>query len=119
MFVAEILHCTYNDYKLWEEEWESIEGIPVSISPVPMKIHQCLAGELFFALNKDIDDCMSCEILYTVKFDICEAEGVQYYILVYSNDQKVEVYSLKEGRYIKVGEYTREILVFEDIAYEM
>ena len=117
MSVAEILHCTYNDYKLWEEEWESIEGIPVSISPVPMKIHQCLAGELFLALNKD--DCMFCETFYTVKFDIYEAEGAQYYILVYSNDQKVEVYSLKEGRYIKEGEYTCEILVFEDIAYEM
>jgi Uma2 family endonuclease len=49
----------------------------------------------------------------TVKFDIYEAEGVQYYILVYPDDLKAKVYRLKEGRYIKVGDYTHEILKFD------
>jgi Uma2 family endonuclease len=51
----------------------------------------------------------------TVKFDIYEAEGVQYYILVYPNDLKAKVYSLKDGKYLKVGDYTHEILQFDDI----
>jgi len=51
----------------------------------------------------------------TVKFDIYEAEGVQYYILVYPDDLKAKVYSLKEGKYIKVGDFTHETLVFDDI----
>jgi Uma2 family endonuclease len=55
----------------------------------------------------------------TVKFDIYEAEGVQYYILVYPNDLKAKVYSLKEGRYIKVGDYTHEVLEFDDIKCSM
>jgi len=50
----------------------------------------------------------------TVKFDIYEAEGVQYYILVYPNDLKAKVYSLKDGRYIKVGDFTHETLEFDD-----
>jgi Uma2 family endonuclease len=55
----------------------------------------------------------------TVKFDIYEAEGVQYYILVYPNDLKAKVYSLKEGKYIKVGDYTHEVLEFDDIKCSM
>ena len=52
----------------------------------------------------------------TVKFDIYEKEGVQYYLLVYPDDLKAKVYSLnKEGRYIKVGDYTHEVLEFSDI----
>jgi len=28
--------------------WELIDGIPVSMAPTPMKIHQKIASELFF-----------------------------------------------------------------------
>ena len=55
----------------------------------------------------------------TVKFDIYEAEGVQYYILVYPNDLKAKVYSLKDGKYLKVGDYTHEVLEFDDIKCSM
>ena len=51
----------------------------------------------------------------TVKFDIYEEEGVQYYILVYPNDLKAKVYSLKEGKYIKVSDFTHEVLRFDDL----
>jgi Uma2 family endonuclease len=51
----------------------------------------------------------------TVKFDIYEAEGVQYYILVYPDDLKAKVYSLKEGKYIKVSDFTHELLLFDDL----
>ncbi|MCF6205914.1 MAG: Uma2 family endonuclease [Sulfurovum sp.] len=164
MSVAEILHYTYDDYINWEGEWELIDGIPVSMAPAPVRIHQRIAGEIFLGLTQSLDDdCNLCEVLYevdwkvheetvlrpdivlscddeneaylakapkiiaevispstakkdeTVKFDIYEAEGVQYYILVYPNDLKAKVYSLKEGRYIKVGDFTHEVLHFDDI----
>ena len=55
----------------------------------------------------------------TIKFDIYEAEGVQYYILVYPDDLKAKVYSLKEGKYIKVGDFTHEVLDFVDLACDL
>jgi len=55
----------------------------------------------------------------TVKFDIYEAEGVQYYILVYPDDLKAKVYSLRDGKYIKVGDYTHEVLEFDDLECSM
>lgn len=51
----------------------------------------------------------------TVKFDIYEEEGVQYYILVYPDDLRAKVYSLKDGKYIKVGDFTHEMLRFDDL----
>lgn len=168
MSVAEILHYTYDDYCQWEGEWELIDGVPVSMAPAPMKIHQQLAGGIFMALNQNIqENCVDCELLYevdwkvneetilrpdivlvcaddgeayltkapkiiveilspytakkdeTIKFDIYEAEGVQYYILVYPDDLKAKVYSLNEGRYIKVGDFTHELLDFEDLIYDI
>jgi len=169
MSVAEILHYTYEDYCLWEGEWELIEGVPVSMAPAPMRIHQNIATEILFALRSTLDgeSCPECILSYendwkvneetilrpdivlvcedegeayltkapkviveilspstakkdeTIKFDIYQAEGVQYYILVYPDDLKAKVYSLKEGRYIKVADFTHEVLDFVDLDCEM
>ncbi len=43
-----------------------------------------------------------------VKFEIYEREGVGYYILVYPDDKVAKVYELKEGRYIKMGDFSDE-----------
>ena len=53
----------------------------------------------------------------TVKFELYEAEGVTYYILVYPDDLKAKVYRLNsEGHYIKVGDYTHELLELDEHA---
>ncbi len=54
---------TYEDYLQWEGDWELIEGIPVSMAPAPMRIHQQIAGELFFAIKNELE-CEECEVLY-------------------------------------------------------
>ena len=51
----------------------------------------------------------------TVKFNIYENEKVNYYILVYPDDLKAKVYKIKNDKYSKVGDFTKEKLVFEDI----
>ncbi len=169
MSVSALLNYTYNDYIQWEGEWELIGGIPVSMAPAPMRIHQNIATEILFALKSSMDEesCPECILSYendwkvteetvlrpdivlacddeheayltkapkivveilspstakkdeTVKFDIYEAEGVQYYILVYPDDLKAKVYSLKEGRFIKVNDFTHEVLTFDDIMCNM
>ena len=51
----------------------------------------------------------------TVKFNIYENEKVNYYILVYPDDLKAKVYKIKNDKYSKVSDFTKEKLVFEDI----
>ena len=55
----------------------------------------------------------------TVKFDLYESGGVQYYILVYPTDLKAKVYTLKEGKYRKVADFTHEKLHFDDLSCEL
>ncbi|HHH19496.1 MAG TPA: Uma2 family endonuclease [Campylobacterales bacterium] len=55
----------------------------------------------------------------TVKFNIYEDEKVDYYILVYPDDLRAKVYRLKEDRYSKVGDFTKEKLLFEGIDCEL
>lgn len=161
--LALIPRYTYQDYLLWEGDWELIEGIAVSMAPAPMRIHQQVARELFIALNQEALEECACEILYetdwklandtilrpdivvvcneeneryltkapkviieilssstakkdeTIKYNIYEDEKVEYYILVYPDDLKAKVYKLKEDQYTKVGDFTKELLSFEDI----
>ena len=51
----------------------------------------------------------------TIKFDIYEEERVDYYILVYPSDLRAKVYRFKGDRYTKIGDFTKEKLIFDNI----
>jgi Uma2 family endonuclease len=38
---------SYNDYTLWEGNWELVNGYPVAMSPSPKRLHQEIAGEFY------------------------------------------------------------------------
>jgi len=54
-------HCSYEDYKQREGEWELIEGIAYAMAPAPVKKHQKLVGYIFSQLIKE--ECPECEVL--------------------------------------------------------
>ncbi|MEA3456483.1 MAG: Uma2 family endonuclease [Campylobacterota bacterium] len=160
---------TYSDYKNWEGDWELVEGVPISMAPAPMRVHQNIATEIIFALRNSFreDMCPDCYVSFendwkisndtilrpdivfvcddenkkyltkapkiiieilspstakkdeTVKFNIYEDEKVNYYILVYPDDLKAKVYTIKDDKYTKVGDFTKEKLVFDDIECEL
>ncbi len=49
----------------------------------------------------------------TTKFSLYEKEGVNHYIIVAPKEQLAKVYSLREGRYIKVIDATHENIEFD------
>ena len=51
----------------------------------------------------------------TIKFDIYEEEGVEYYILVYPDDLRAKAYRLIEGKYRKIGDFSKETLEFDGL----
>ncbi len=53
-----------------------------------------------------------------VKFELYEAEKVNYYIIVYPDDLKAKLYKLKQGKYDKEGDFTTEKYSFKDIDCE-
>ena len=155
-------HYTYEDYKLWEGQWELYEGFPVAMSPAPMIRHQALAMEIAFEIKSSMDKCDRCiviaeedyklandtvlrpdvvlicdepheayitkapEIIIEVispstanndesyKFQKYESEKVKYYIIVYPDELYAKVYRLKEGKYDKQGDFSRETYDFDE-----
>lgn len=48
-----------------------------------------------------------------IKFEIYEKEGVKYYCLIFPDDGIVKVYGLRDGKYIKLGDFSDEEVEFE------
>ncbi len=68
----EDIHYTYDDYKLWEGEWELYEGIAVAMSPAPMRKHQSLASEIIYNIREEIGKCLECEVLGEVDYKVSD-----------------------------------------------
>lgn len=66
----EDINYTYDDYKLWEGDWELIDGVPFAMSPAPMRKHQSLAYEIARVLGNQIQNCESCEVVGEVDYKI-------------------------------------------------
>ena len=71
-----IPHYTYSDYKIWEGDWELIQGIPYSMSPSPGKRHQSLGGRLFNIISNALSElktkCKDCEVFYELDWIISD-----------------------------------------------
>ncbi|CAA6804427.1 MAG: Unknown protein [uncultured Sulfurovum sp.] len=48
----------------------------------------------------------------TLKYELYQQEGVEFYIIVYPEKQVAKVYQLKEGRYLKVQDFSDELYAF-------
>ncbi len=158
----EDINYTYDDYKLWKGDWELIDGVPLAMSPAPMRRHQALASEIIRQIANQLDDCLLCEVLGEIdykinestilrpdialtcnetnethltkapqivveiiskasakrdevyKFDIYEAQKVNYYIIIYPDDLVAKVYKIDGKEYDKQGDFSNESYYFEE-----
>jgi Uma2 family endonuclease len=69
----EVPHYTYEDYKLWEGEWELIEGIPFAMTPSPCFEHQELVSRLIIQIGEQLLRCpKQCRIISDLDWIISE-----------------------------------------------
>ena len=153
-------YYTIEDYKYWDGDWELIYGFPYAMAPSPMVTHQKINGRIFVELDKKLENCLKCQALYeidwevssdtvvkpdllvicyepdekitkrpelifeiasnstvkrdeTLKFELYQHEGVKYYTIVYPKKKIAKLYKLKDGRYIKVNDFSTENYTFE------
>ena len=90
----EDLGYTYDDYKLWEGDWELYEGVPVAMSPAPMRKHQSLASQIIRYLADEIDECPECEVLGEVDYKVADDTILRPDIVLTCNEEN-ESYLLK------------------------
>ena len=57
-------HYNYDDYKVWEGDWELIGGTAYAMSPAPMKKHQRVSNKISWQLEEMLKDCKNCEAIF-------------------------------------------------------
>jgi len=81
-----IPHYTYEDYKLWEGDWELIHGIPYAMSPSPARKHQFLGAQLINGISTALagkkKDCDECVVYYELDWIISDDTVVRPDIMI-------------------------------------
>jgi len=55
--VATLPKYTYDDYKLWQGDWELIDGNAIAMAPSPVGKHQILMLNLGTVFKEALEDC--------------------------------------------------------------
>ena len=90
----EDLAYTYEDYKRWEGDWELYGGVPVAMSPAPLKKHQSLASEFIYNFRDALAQCPDCEVLGEVDYKIADDTILRPDIALTCNEEN-EVHLVK------------------------
>lgn len=76
-------HYTYDDYLLWEGNWELIDGMIYAMSPAPNIRHQGISGNLYSIFQQAINNgCQKCKVSLPIDWKIDEKTVVQPDLLV-------------------------------------
>jgi len=75
--LEDLPHYVYEDYKLWEGDWEVIYGQAYCMSPAPMIKHQSISTNIAWQLKNVFKDCKECKSLLPVDWKIAEDTIVQ------------------------------------------
>ena len=91
---------TYEDYKLWEGEWELIYGVAYAMSPAPMIEHQNISSNIAWQLKEKLQECENCRSLLPVDWKIDEETTVQPDNLVICHKPTHKAYLTKAPKII-------------------
>lgn len=75
-------HYTYEEYVLWEGQWELIGGIPYAMSPAPVPSHQRIGGNIFSEFRLDLKKCSHCTVYQPIDYKISDDTILQPDMLV-------------------------------------
>ena len=70
-------HYTYDDYCLWEGQWELISGVPYAMTPAPLIVHQAISHRIDVQLGNGLKECEKCQALLPVDWKITDDTIVQ------------------------------------------
>jgi len=80
--IEDLPRYTYEDYLLWEGDWELISGIAYAMSPAPVIAHQEIVSQIITQFNNKIKECKDCKVLPDIDWKINKDTVVRPDILV-------------------------------------
>jgi Uma2 family endonuclease len=94
--IERIPRYNYDDYILWEDNWELIDGYPYAMSPAPMIKHQSISAKIARVLSEAFDGCQKCQVLMPIDWKISDDTVVQ-------PDNSVICHTPKNEAYISIA----------------
>ena len=85
--IDDLPQYTYDDFQQWEGDWELIEGVPYSMVPSPVIIHQGIASNIVAQLVNSLGDCMQCMVLHEQDWKISESTTVRPDVVLVCNER--------------------------------
>jgi len=83
----DIERYTYDDYKLWKGDWELIDGLPVAMSPSPMRDHQGIATSIIHLFVDQVEECEKCLVVHELDYIIDDENVVRPDIAIICNEE--------------------------------
>ena len=93
-------HYTYDDYALWEGDWELIDGLPYAMAPAPMIRHQQISNKIAYVLEGALESCQNCMALVATDWKIAEDTVVCPDNLVICHQEQNQAYLTKAPQLI-------------------
>ncbi|WP_187647460.1 Uma2 family endonuclease [Nitrosophilus labii] len=75
----------YEDYKLWQGDWELIEGYPFAMSLSPSGKHQKLMSKLLRVFDEELENC-ECDVYPKLDWIVDEKNVVRPDLAIYCED---------------------------------
>jgi Uma2 family endonuclease len=91
---------SYDEYKIWEGNWELIDGYPYAMAPAPLIKHQSISSKIARILEELFENCTNCQVLMPVDWKISEDTVVQPDNSVICHIPKNEAYITKAPKII-------------------
>ena len=91
---------TYEDYLLWEGNWELIYGVPYAMAPAPIIKHQVISNKIAWQLQNILQECEDCQALLPIDWKIDESTVVQPDNLIICHTPQNEAYIKKAPKVI-------------------
>ena len=85
-------YYSYDDYKLWEGDWELIHGVPYAMAPAPMIKHQKISNNIARYLSEALENCKTCQSLLPVDWKIDNHTIVEPDNLIICHEPQHEAY---------------------------
>ena len=85
-------YYSYDDYALWEGNWELIHGVPYAMAPAPMIKHQAISNKIAWHLHELLQECKTCQALLPVDWKIDNQTIVEPDNLIICHEPQNEAY---------------------------
>ncbi|OIP53442.1 MAG: hypothetical protein AUK54_08895 [Helicobacteraceae bacterium CG2_30_36_10] len=94
--IEDFPHYTYEEYALWEGNWELIHGVAYAMSPAPMIKHQSISNKIGRYLDEALEGCKACQALLPIDWKISQDTILQ-------PDNSIICHTPKNDAYITIA----------------